>query len=230
MSQNTRGDIKTQAIVLRRTNYAEADRILNLITPSGKMSVIVKGARKEKSKLAGGVEMFSLVELNIHQGRSEMGVVTSARMLKYYNALVADLNKMELAGMILKKINRTSEGADEAAAKELFKITNESLAGMNEGMDLRLVEAWFLINLLKISGEEINLYRDIDGAKLVVDGRYDWNAMEKVFVVRDNGEFGAEEIKIMRLMSTTGLKIVTRVKNLNNYLDKILNLVRIMIK
>ncbi|MBR3180228.1 recombination protein O N-terminal domain-containing protein [Candidatus Saccharibacteria bacterium] len=43
MSQNSRGDIKTLAYVLRRTNYGEADRILNLITPGGKKSVIVKG-------------------------------------------------------------------------------------------------------------------------------------------------------------------------------------------
>ena len=32
-------DIKTQGIVLRRTNYGEADRILQLLTPEGKKSV-----------------------------------------------------------------------------------------------------------------------------------------------------------------------------------------------
>lgn len=47
-------DVKTLAYVMRRTNYGEADRILNLITPEGKMSAIAKGVRKEKSKLAGG--------------------------------------------------------------------------------------------------------------------------------------------------------------------------------
>ena len=44
-------DIKTCAYVLRRTNYGEADRILNIITPLGKMSVIAKSVRKEKSNL-----------------------------------------------------------------------------------------------------------------------------------------------------------------------------------
>ena len=58
MSKSTRSDIKTLAYVLRRTNYGEADRILNIITPNGKISAIAKGARKEKSKLAGGIEMF----------------------------------------------------------------------------------------------------------------------------------------------------------------------------
>ena len=47
---NMQNDIRTKAYVLRRTNYGEADRILNLITPEGKISVIAKGVLKEKSK------------------------------------------------------------------------------------------------------------------------------------------------------------------------------------
>ena len=63
MSKNTldNKDIRTKAFVLKRTNYREADRILNLITPEGKISAIARGARREKSKLAGGIEMFCLI-------------------------------------------------------------------------------------------------------------------------------------------------------------------------
>ena len=35
-------DIRTHAIVLRRTNYGESDRILNLLTPEGKMAVLAR--------------------------------------------------------------------------------------------------------------------------------------------------------------------------------------------
>ena len=53
MPKNTANkDLKTLGIVLRRTNYGEADRILNLITPVGKVAAMAKGVRKEKSKLA----------------------------------------------------------------------------------------------------------------------------------------------------------------------------------
>ncbi len=41
-------DLRTRAIVLRRTNYGESDRILNLLTPEGKVAVLAKGVRKEK--------------------------------------------------------------------------------------------------------------------------------------------------------------------------------------
>ena len=44
-------DIKTIGYVMRRTNYGEADRILDIITPQGKIAAIARSARREKSKL-----------------------------------------------------------------------------------------------------------------------------------------------------------------------------------
>ena len=39
-------DLRTRAIVLRRTDFGEADRILQLLTPEGKRSVIARGSGK----------------------------------------------------------------------------------------------------------------------------------------------------------------------------------------
>ena len=220
-------DTKTLAIVLRRTNYGEADRILNLITPDGKVSAMARGVRKAKSKLAGGVEMFSLVELNLHFGRGEMATVTGARMVKYYGAILADYNRMELASTVLRKISAAAEGADSA---EYFEIARECLEGLNSGMDLRLVEAWFLMNLLLVTGEEVNLYRDAGGVKLKADAKYNYDVAEMAFVEKMNGEFGVDEIKLMRLMVTARLPVVARVKNVDEKLPGILRLARVASK
>ena len=56
---------RLKAIVLRRTNYAEADRVLQLLTPKGRRSVIAKGVRRERSKLAGGIELFAICDVVI---------------------------------------------------------------------------------------------------------------------------------------------------------------------
>ena len=43
-------------IVLARTDFGEADRILTMLSPDfGKLHLIAKGVRKERSKLAGGI-------------------------------------------------------------------------------------------------------------------------------------------------------------------------------
>lgn len=213
-------DVKTMGYVLRRTNYAEADRILNLITPQGKISVIAKGVRKEKSKLAGGIEMFTLSNYNIHLGRGEFGVITSVKMQKYYGNIIKNFTKMELAAMMLKKISRTAENSDSS---EYFEIINQSLASLDMGDDDELTESWFLMRLGKAAGEEINLYRDVDGEKLNPELRYFWNIGENSFALHDNGDFGANEIKMLRLLLTTDLNVAKRVKTTPEMLQKIVS-------
>ena len=220
-------DIRTKAYVLRRTNYGEADRILNLITPEGKMSAIAKGVRKPKSKLAGGVEMFSLVEVNLHRGRGDLMTVTSARMLDYYGKIITNYELLEAAIMVLKKINIAAEAVE---TPEYFTIVDAVLKGLNEGVDSGLAESWFLLNLLKASGEEVNLYRDERGEKLDASRRYNYLAQESAFAESERGEFGAEEIKLLRLMLTSNLAVVARVKNVEQYSSEVLRFSRIVSK
>lgn len=217
-------DIRTLGYVLRRTNYGEADRILNLITPQGKISAIVKGVRREKSKLAGGIEMFTLTDFNIHLGRGEFGVVTGAKMVKHYGEIVKDFNMIELAAMMLKKINKVAENSDNS---EYFKILDQSLAGLNAGCEIGLVEAWFLMNLTRATGEEINLHRDVNGKRLVIDARYFWDTMEGAFLGDSRGEFGADEIKMLRLMLSADLGVARRVKLDGEMIDKIVKFARV---
>ena len=217
-------DLKTLGIVLRRTNYGEADRILNIITPVGKVSTIAKGVRKSRSKLAGGVEMFTLSELIIHQGRSEMGVVTSARMVKHYDEIIKNYEKMELAGFVLKGISKYAEHTNSDG---WFKITQQSLEGINDGMDLLLVKEWFILNLMLTSGEEVNLYRDSDGERLAEEMNYDWDMYEKVFKKNENGEYGADEIKLMRLMTKMDLNAIKRVRIEPDVINKVYDIIKI---
>ena len=220
-------DFRTLGIVLRRTNYGEADRILNIITPDGKISVIAKGARKDKSRLAGGIEMFSLVDLNIHQGKSDLGVVTGAKMVKYYQKILKDYERMELAAMILRKISMMAEQTDNSG---FFIIVRQTLEELDDNAELTLVEGWFWLNLLRISGTEMNLYRDVAGTKLVEGARYNWDVMEEAFALDVEGEYGTDEIKLLRLAVTMDLSAVRKIKTEVNLWNKVLNLVRLVAK
>ncbi len=219
-------DFRTLGIVLRRTNYGEADRILNIITPFGKISAMAKGVRKVKSKLAGGVEMFSLTDLNIHQGRGKLGTVTGAKMTEYYGTgILVDFERMELAATILQKVDRAAEEVADVGAT-FFEITRQSLKALNDGADVRLVMSWFGVNFLRASGEEMNLYRDVNGEKLRADLRYNWSVTEGAFENVRNGEFGADEIKLLRLMTTLELKKVRLIKIEDEMMAKICGIIK----
>ena len=216
-------DVRTLGYVLRRTNYGEADRILNIITPEGKVTAIAKGVRKPKSKLAGGIEMFSLIDFNIHSGKSEFGIVTSAKMLKYYDELLKDYAKMELVGVILKKISQVSESSNDSC---YFEMVDQCMKELNDGASKEMVEAWFWLNLARVMGEEVNLYRDVNGEKLQVDARYGWDVGQSAFYEKTNGEYGADEIKMLRIMATSKLSVARKVKMTDEFMYNILGFVR----
>ncbi len=216
-------DVRTLAYVLRRTNYGEADRILNLITPEGKMSAIAKSVRKEKSRLAGNIEMFSLIDINLHFGKNDLAVVTGAKMVRFYSKILTDFNKMELAAMILKKISLGAESSDNP---EFFQIVDQCLYALNDGVDVSIVEAWFCFNYAKAMGEQVNMYRDQAGDKLEANEKYVWDAHELVLMQNENGDIDGDIIKIVRLMLTSDIKIVMRIKNLDEKMPMILKIAR----
>jgi DNA repair protein RecO (recombination protein O) len=77
------GPLRTEAIVLRSLRYGEADRILHLYTPMrGRVSAIAKGVRRTRSRFGGRLEPFSLVDLQLHEGRSDLLTVTGADTIR----------------------------------------------------------------------------------------------------------------------------------------------------
>ena len=51
---------QADAIVLRRLDYGETDRIVTLLTREyGKLGAIAKGARKGKSKVGAALDLFA---------------------------------------------------------------------------------------------------------------------------------------------------------------------------
>ncbi len=218
-------DIRTQGFVLRRTNYGEADRILNIITPMGKFAVIAKSVRKAKSKLAGNIELFSLIDFNIHQGRSEFGIVTGAKMLEHYGEILHDYRKMELAGLVFKKI---SQAAENVNSEEYFNIVRQCLVGLNKGLNSDLIEVWFLLHLMKEMGEEMNLYRDVNGEKLIEKQLYSFDNIALAFTLNESGEYGTDDIKLLRLLTTSKLNVVQRVRVEDSMIHEVLELVRIV--
>jgi len=221
-----RKDVRTLGYVLRRTNYGEADRILDIITPEGKLSVMARGVRKERSKLAGGVELFTLTDFNIHLGKSELGVLTGAKMVKHYSDIIKDFDKIELAAMVLKRVSKVAGDTENA---EYFRVVDQGLMALNDGDDLGLIEAWALLNIKKAMGEEVNLYRDLAGKKLSSEVSYRWDEIEQTFVEDANGRYGADEIKLLRLIISSDWGMVRRVRLESGMVERILWLARTVV-
>ncbi|HSX35519.1 MAG TPA: DNA repair protein RecO [Patescibacteria group bacterium] len=190
----------TQGIILARTDYGEADRILTLLTPGyGKLRLIAKGVRRVKSKLAGGIELFSVSDLMFIKGRGEIGTLVSARLDRHFRHIVKDLDRTMLGYELIRLLNKNTEDETEGEYFELLETGFESLDDVHIPRDI--IEFWFYAQLLRLGGQAPNLHTDASGAKLQAGQAYSFDVQEMTFAVapEGRGRFTADDIKFLRL-------------------------------
>ena len=205
MSQSER----LQAIVLRRTDYGEADRILHLLTSAGRRNVIAKGVRREKSKLAGGIELFALCDVVVRRGRGELGILTSAQLQQFYRHILDSYERMQFGYEMLKLVNRASEQIDEPA---WFSVAQQVLAQLNNvKAEQKLIETWFYLQYAGLLGDELNLRTDVAVHALSPDKTYMYDSTEKGLRLAEQGDLSADAIKLLRLIQAKPLANVAQI-------------------
>jgi DNA repair protein RecO (recombination protein O) len=216
---------QTEAIILRRTNYGEADRILSLITPqNGKLSAIAKGVRKSKSKLAGGLEPFATTNLTIVEGRGEMGLITSARLIHFYGNILHDYERLQLGYELVRLVNKAAEAVTES---DFYYLLRDSFAYLDElNIDRGVVELWFRLQFAVLLGHGLNLTAASDSQRLSENAQYDFDFQDMAFIVRPNGKFSAAHIKLLRLASVKTPAILRQVSGLESVIGDCLWLAR----
>lgn len=207
---------RTDAIVLRRTNYGESDRILQLITPLGKRSAMARGVRKPRSKLAGGVELLAESEVMLRPGKGELVMLSSARMKHFYREILADYDRLTFAYAVLKLVSRGSEYVDSA---DWYTVAKEVLRALDDRMSsLALTKAWFYLHYAQLMGEELSVQRDGKGEMLRADSKYRYDVNEKALMPSESGDIAASHIKLLRLLSERPLHVARHVSGIDEYL------------
>lgn len=81
----------TEGIIVKRSNFGEADRLLTIVTPyKGKIKVLAKGVRRITSRRGGNVELLNKVKLQVFRGKG-MALLTEAESLKTFPKIKNDL-------------------------------------------------------------------------------------------------------------------------------------------
>jgi len=210
----------TQAIVLSRINYAESDRILRLLTKSyGKLSVLAKGARKERSKLSGGIELFNVNEVGFIQGRGEISTLVSSRLISHYDQFIDNLEKVDYAYKCLKTIDKITEST---TSEKYFNLVNELLKNLNEkDVSLPITCCWWYVNLSNITGHAINTDLLIGGKPFGDNLRYSFNIDRGGFVLDDNGLYSSNHIKFLKIALSNNPLFLNKIKDATTIADNL---------
>lgn len=160
----------THAIILRRRDYGDADRILVVFTPGfGKRELIAHGVRKTTSRKAGHLETFSHASLLIAEGRT-WDIVTEATTIESYRRLREDLEQIGRASYVCELVDRFTEIDDENRA--LWDLLTGILRMLNaygeeEPYDPYLLLRWFELHLLLHTGFQPQLFQCLQCAKAI---------------------------------------------------------------
>lgn len=139
-----------EAIVLRRRNWGEADRILTLFTPQrGKIRVRAVGIRKPRSRKAGHLELYRRATLYLAKGR-DLDIVTQAETVDAFDGLREDLVRSAAASYLAELLDRLSP--EEVENPAAYRLLHQSLRAICREQTPQLVLRCYEIKLLESMG------------------------------------------------------------------------------
>jgi DNA repair protein RecO (recombination protein O) len=148
---------RTEAIILRRMNLGEADRLLTLLTPAeGKVKAIAKGVRRPNSKKSGHLEPFCRSRLLLARGRN-LDIITQAETIEYFPQLRGDLERLGAAAYIVELIDRFT--VEEQSSEPLYNLLQAALSQLDDGADLASLARYFELRLLDLVGYRPELFQ-----------------------------------------------------------------------
>lgn len=146
---------RTEALILRRSDFGEADRLITLATPAGRRRVIAKGIRKTTSKLAGHLELFTHASLLIAVGRN-LDVITQSQTIEAHPRLRAELERLSCAYYLAELYDRFTE--EEEENRPLFDLLVHSFAALDVSNNPDLIVRAFELRLLHVAGYRPHLH------------------------------------------------------------------------
>lgn len=140
----------SEAIVLSRKNYSEADRILIVYSKHyGKLSLLAKGVRRPKSRKRGALEVFSHIKFAASRGKN-LDIVTEVELIDLFKEIRKSLKRTSVAYFLIEVVNRLTR--EDEKNIELYICLIDNLEKLRTGKNLRELRENFIYQTLVILG------------------------------------------------------------------------------
>lgn len=147
----------------------------------GKVKAIAKGVRKIKSRLAGSLEPFMLLDLQLHEGKTFF-IVTGAVIEKEFPKIHSDLKKTSKAFFVGELIDKFLQ--EHQKSSEAFFLFQKALLNIEENNDA----IWMLVFELKLvesAGFHPELFECVHCRKKLVPENNFWDSVEGGVICAD---------------------------------------------
>lgn len=157
---------RTEAVILRRNDFSEADRLLMIATPAGKRRVVAKGVRKTTSRIAGHIELFTHASFMLAVGRN-LDIVTQSQVVNAFSGVHSDLPRLSCAYYVAELYDRFTEEAEEN--RPLFDLVVQTLSALDRTANPDLVLRAYELQLLNNTGYRPGLHRCVVCQELLTE-------------------------------------------------------------
>src|SRR5215210_3944415 len=132
---------KSEAVVIKRSDLGEADKILTIFTPHfGKLRVVAKGVRKMTSRLAGHVELYTRSQMLLAKARN-LDIITQSETIDAYRPLHEDLERIAHASYASELLDAMTPDALENYP--VYKLVVEVMGRLSAEPHPERVVRWF---------------------------------------------------------------------------------------
>jgi len=142
---------KTEGIILKRSDFGEADRLLTIFTKrQGKIRVLAKGVRRLTSRKGGNLELFNQVRIFVREGKS-LDLVTEVELLRSFGEWRKDLPKVAVAYQLCELADKLT--AEHQKHPEVYELLAQNLSDLTNSVpDCQLLIANYQLSLLESLG------------------------------------------------------------------------------
>ena len=161
----------TDALLLRATDYRDADRIVTLFTrDAGRLSAIARGARGSKRRFSGALEPYAVIRVELSPKRGELYGLKSAEVTRSFPGILTHLDRMDAAGAALALVRDAHRG--EVSDADLFLSVVQYLTLVeHQGDPQRDLLLCFALRVLYLMGIAPRLRACGRSGEEVPDGR-----------------------------------------------------------
>jgi len=225
----------TKGFVFKKEDSGEADRVFSVFTEDfGRVNVFAKAIKKSSSKLKGGIDIFSFVDIEFVQGKIKK-TLTDALALRKFGRITASPKRFEVASRIAIAIDELVKA--EAQDGKLLSFIEESFKILNS-QDLKSGQCdylyyYFLWNYFCILGFKPELSRCSHCSCGLDPDKICFSCKEGGVVCAKCGELDKkfkkikpDIVKILRIITSRDWNTISRIKtdrNSSNQLEEISN-------
>ncbi|MGF7046107.1 DNA repair protein RecO (recombination protein O) [Paenibacillus sp. DS2015] len=142
---------RVEGIVIRSMDYGEGNKIITLCTENtGKIGVLVRGAKKVKSRHAALTQLFTIGEYVFFRTGTGLGTLNAGEINESHHRLRGDLTMAAYASYACELLDRIVH--DEETGSFWFQQLRACLTALEEGKDPGIILNIYEMKILQTAG------------------------------------------------------------------------------